>query len=260
MWTMLRVAASGIAAQQYVVDVAANNLANVQTAGFKALRANPVDVAPAAALVGVPGESGGLTPTDREVGQGVLPGGTLGNFGQGSPFNTGQALDVAIAGPGFIPVVTRDGGEAFTRDGALKLDGDGRIVTASGALLTPEVTLPPGAAEPLIAADGTVTARVGRNERQVIGRIQLVRFANAEGLERVGSNLYRATATAGDAITGAPGTSGMGSLITGSLEASNVDEVQEFVRILQSQRAYQANLRALRTADELLQEANNLRR
>jgi len=259
MWTMLRVSSSGAQAQQRALDVAANNLANAQTTGFKSQRADIVDLPPAEGIFTVAGLRGGVTLELGQVGQGAALAATRPDYTPGPVLQTGRALDVAITGDGFIPVTTADGLLAYTRDGSLRFDGVGRLATASGALVVPGAQLPPGAADVAIDSKGLITARVG-NARQEVGSLQLVRFVSADGLISLGENLLGATVAAGDPIVGTPGTNGIGTLVPASLEGSNVDMANELVRVLQAQRAYQANLRALRTIDEMIQEANNMRR
>ena len=259
MWSMFRVATSGAHAQQRALDVAANNLANAQTTGFKSQRADLADLPPAEAVFTVAGLQGGVDLDLGQVGQGAALAATRSDFALGSAQQTGRPLDISIAGDGFIPVLTADGLAAYTRDGSLRIDGQGRLTTSSGALVAPGFQLPPGAADPTIDAAGRITARVG-DTRQEIGALQLVRFVNSDGLVPLGGNLLGASLAAGDPIAGAPGTEGLGGLVPASLEGSNVDTANELVRVLQAQRAYQANLRALHTIDEMMQEANDMRR
>jgi len=255
---MMRVATSGAQAQQRALDVAANNLANAQTTGFKGQRADIVDLPPAEGTFTVAGLEGGVTLALGEVGQGAALAGTRADYTPGPALSTGRPLDVAITGEGYIPVVTTDGLAAYTRDGSLRFDGQGRL-TAAGALVAPGFQLPQGAADATIDDRGTITARVG-NARQEIGNLQLVRFVNSDGLVPLGNNLVGASVAAGDPISGRPGTEGLGELAPASLEGSNVDTSNELIRVLQAQRAYQANLRALHTIDEMIQDANNMRR
>ncbi len=260
MWSTFRVAASGLQAQQRALEVTGNNLANLNTIGYKSRRADIVDVPPDATTFALPGEAGGLSMGRRDVGQGVTLGGVVATLTPGQAQATGRGLDVAIAGEGLLAVSLPDGQMAYTRAGALTLDGEGRLVTASGALVAGGITVPEGARDVAIEADGRVTAAVGAGERQVLGQLELVRFTNPDGLAAIGGNLLIATDAAGAAQTGAPGTSGLGALLPGSLEASNVDPAREVVRMLQAQRAYAVNLRALKTVDEMLQEANDMQR
>lgn len=259
MWSMFRVATSGAHAQQRALDVAANNLANAQTTGFKAQRADIADLPPGEAIFTVAGLEGGVVLDLGQVGQGAALAATRPDHTAGPALQTGRPLDVAITGDGFIPVVTPDGLAAYTRDGSLRFDGQGRLATASRALVAPGFQLPPGASDVAIDVNGRITARVG-DGLQDMGTIQLVRFVNTDGLVPLGGNLMGASLAAGDPIVGRPGTEGLGALAPASLEGSNVDTANELIRVLEAQRAYQANLRALRTIDEMIQEANNMRR
>lgn len=260
MWTMLRVAASGMQAQQTALDTAAHNMANVQTPGFKVRRAAIVDLPPSDETLAVRDASGATATETRSIGQGVTVGAVLGSFTPGALLPTGRPLDVAITGDGFFQVTLPDGRLAYTRDGALQLDGEGRLLTANGLPLSPPITLPAGAQRVVIASDGRVVVEDSNGGRQEVGQLTLARFVNPEGLESLGESLFVATPASGEPIVGVPGQDGLGSLAAGSLEASNVDVSEEMVRVLQAQRAYQVNLRALQTVDEMLQQANNLRR
>lgn len=260
MWTSLRVAATGMQAHQRALDVAANNLANLQTTGYKSRRANLVDQPPEEVAFGVPGDPTGVTLDRREVGQGARIDGIVANLSAGPIQPTGRSLDLAIAGEGYLAVIAPNGEMAYTRDGSLQIDSAGRLVTGSGALVAPGITVPADAAEVAIAQDGTVLAELIGGGSEELGALQLVRFANPDGLEAVGQNLLVATATSGPATAGVPGQDGFGPLLSGSLEGSNVDTGDEMLRMMHAQRAYQLNVRALKTVDEMLQGANNLRR
>ena len=259
MWSMFRVATSGAHAQQRALDVAANNLANAQTTGFKSQRADIVDLPPEDAVFTLAGVDGGVTLDLGQIGQGAAIAATTADYRPGPAVQTGRPLDVAITGEGYIPVLTSDGLAAYTRDGSLRVDAQGRLATGSGDLVAPGFQLPAGATDVAIDGGGRITARVG-DARQDVGVLQLVRFVNSDGLVPLGGNLVGASLAAGDPIVGTPGTDGLGTLAPASLEGSNVDTAEELVRVLQAQRAYQANLRALRTIDEMAQEANDLRR
>ena len=256
MWSMFRVAASGLQAQQRALDVTGNNLANLQTVGYKSRRADVSDTQPGETTFSLPGQG----MTRRELGQGVTLGGVVANLAPGPVQATGRGLDVAIAGDGLLAVNLPDGRTAYSRAGALSVDAQGQLVTSAGAVVAGGITVPPGARDVSIEADGRVMAGTSPADRQVIGQLQLVRFTNPEGLADVGGNLLVATDAAGAPQTGAPGSDGLGVLVPGSLEGSNVDPAREIVRVLQAQRAYAVNLRALRTVDEMLQEANNMQK
>lgn len=258
MWNAIRAATAGLQAQQYALDVAANNLANAQTTGFKRQRVDPVDLPPAPSPFGAPGGDGTVVIAPYELGQGSAPGAVVTHLGQGPLVATGRPLDIAIAGEGLLTVTLPDGQTAYTRDGALHLDGAGRLTTAAGALVAPPITVPAGARAVTIARDGRVLADLGTGEPQTVGQLQLVRFANPDGLQRVGQNLFVATAAAGPTTSGAPGSAGFGALVAGSLEGSNVEVGEDLVRVIQAQRAYQVNSRVLRMLDEMLQATTSL--
>ncbi len=259
MWTSLKVAASGMQAQQRALEVASNNLANLQTDGFKARRPNLADQPPVEVTVGVVDDQGNVTLETYETGQGARLAGVVTNLAQGALRITDRPLDVAIAGEGFLEVTTPDGRTAYTRDGALQVDATGQLTTAGGAPVRTDAIVPAGATQLSIARDGTIRAQV-EGESRVLGSLSLVRFSNPEGLEAIGGALLAATANSGDRIVGAPESDGLGALVSGSLESSNVDTGEEYIRVMNAQRAYQLNARALRTVDEMLQGANNLRR
>jgi flagellar basal-body rod protein FlgG len=259
MWSAIRVVTSGTQAQERVIEVTGNNLANLQTPGFKARRVSLVDLPPGTSVFTAPASGGGATLVSEGVGQGVSVGAVLAAPSQGRLEPTGEPLDVAIDGEGFFQVQLADGRLAYTRAGALRLDNQRRLVTPAGARVAPEITLPADATSVSIAADGAVTAHLSPGSSRVLGQIQLTRFNNPDALLGLGDNLFVATDAAGAAMTGAPGSGGLGTVHQGKLEASNVDMAEEFIRIIEAQRAYQINLRALRVIDEMLQEANDLR-
>lgn len=260
MWSTFRVAAAGAQAQQRALDVAANNLANAKTPGFKSFRASLADVAPTSELFVVTDPETGQSIEDREVGGGVVVAGLLPSFTPGATERTGRTLDLAIAGDGYFQVALPDGRRAFTRAGGLQLDGQGHLLAAGDYLLDPPLTVPGGAHELSISTDGRVVGRFGDGQEQELGRLTLARFTNPDGLERIGQDLLLETAAAGPPLTGAPGSNGLGTVQSGSLEGSNVSVAEEYVRVMQAQRAYQVNLRQLRTIDEMIQAAYNLQR
>jgi flagellar basal-body rod protein FlgG len=260
MWTSLRIATLGVLAQQQTLDVASNNIANADTVGFKRQRAEVAVVPPDDTALDI-GDGAGRDVDGQRVdgGRAVLDG-IVTTTHSGPALLTGNPMDFMIGGEGFIEVRVGDGQSRYTREGTLRLNADGALVTASGAFVQPPLTIAGSARELFLIPDGTIMGKLGANEAEVLGRIQLSRFVNPEGLERAGDNLLAATAASGPPITGTPGQAGLGTLIPGSVEASNVDVADELVRVLQAQRAYQVNLRALRTADEMIQVANDLRR
>jgi flagellar basal-body rod protein FlgG len=259
MWSALRIATNGALAQQRALDVASDNLSKLQIPGSKGQRANFLEIAPDLRYFGVEDGQGQVALEAREVGKGVQMGSSLYDLSAGAFQATQNDMDVAIDGDGLLEVVLPDGSAAYTRTGTLQIDGQGRLMTSSGALLSPGVTLPPGASGMKIDPDGSVFAIVD-GERVEAGAIQLVRFENPEGLSAAGDNLLVPTAASGAAIPGVPGEPGVGTVVQGMLESSNIDPRTEYLRVIQAQRAYGLNVRALKTVDEMLQDATNLRR
>jgi flagellar basal-body rod protein FlgG len=258
----LKTAATGMHAQQLNVDNIANNLANINTTGYKRSKVEFQDLFyQATRNPGAIARQGVETPTSLEVGYGAVPVATPRIFSQGEVTPTSNPLDVAINGDGFLRVVLGDGTYAYTRDGALKLSGDGRLVTTDGEMIDPEISIPEGATEIMIARDGTVGVRVGNEtEAQEVGRMELVRFMNPAGLKAMGRNLLVATPAAGDPISGTPGLEGTGEIYQGYLETSNVEIVEEMVAMIVAQRAYEINSKAIKTSDEMLAIVNNIAR
>lgn len=261
MMRALTTAASGMEAQQTRLDVTSNNIANVATPGFKRVRAQFADV-----LVDVERTAGSATsadtdtPVGTEIGMGARVIGTSRLHSVGDIKQTDNRLDVAIQGPGYFPVRAANGETTYTRDGELKLDAEGRLVTTRGEPLICDVSIPSDATQITIAADGTVTALVtGEITPVEAGRIEVSSFANPAGLTALGGNLYRETSASGQAVTGAPGENNTGNLAQGMLELSNVKIVEEMVDLIAGQRAYEVNSRVIKAADEMLQQAVNLR-
>ncbi len=262
MMRSLYTAATGMQAQQLNMDVIANNLANVNTVGFKKSRADFQDLLyqemrPAGAAVA----QGATSPTGLEVGLGVKPGSTETMFDQGTLQNTGNNLDVAIEGDGFYKVLLPDGTNGYTRDGAFKRDVQGKLVNSDGFAIQPEITVPADATSIAIGKDGSVNiTRGGSNTPEQIGKITLTRFSNPAGLLHLGGNNFQETPASGSPTDGTPGQAGFGQLAQGTLEMSNVQIVQEMVNMITAQRAYEVNSKAIQTSDEMLQTANQLRR
>ena len=258
LWT----AASGMIAQQFNIDTIANNLANVNTVGFKRSRVDFQDLLyQTIRYAGSPVTAGAQIPTGIQVGHGVRPVSTERIFTTGTFKQTDNPLDLLIEGEGFFQILLPDGTTAYTRDGAFKVDGQGRLVTSDGFTLQREITIPPDAVSINVGTDGTVTVVVsGSNQPQTLGQIQLARFINPAGLRSLGRNLFAATAASGEAMVGTPGLDGLGNIAQGYLEMSNVQVVEELVNMILAQRAYESNSRAIQAADEMLQTANNLRR
>ncbi|MFN0073199.1 MAG: flagellar hook-basal body protein [Chloroflexota bacterium] len=260
MWTSLRIASLGVQAQQRVIDVSSNNIAHANTLGFKKQRAELADVAPTNTAFGLGTEPGPLVLGQAADGGGAVMSSVLTSFQLGLATPTEQPLDVMINGVGFIPVTTKSGVPAFTRNGAFRLDANRRLSTSDGSVITPAINVPATAKSLGIGPDGSITAILTGDIPEAIGQLQLTRFSNPDGLARIGGELFVATEASGGTITGAPGQNGLGSLLPGTLEASNVDISEELLRVIQAQRAYQMNLRSLKSADEMLQTASNLQR
>jgi len=253
-------AATGMTAQQMVVDVIANNLANINTVGFKRSQVDFQDlVYVKMAQAGRETASGVEAPTGFEIGSGVRPAATTKVFTPGEMENTERQLDIAIQGDGFLQVTVPGGEVRYTRDGALHLNANGDLVTASGYSLEPAISIPSDARAISIGSDGTVSVFTGSSTTPtVVGTITLVRFANPEGLHAEGQNLLAETPASGSPETGTAGQAGFGLIQQGFLERSNVQMVKELVNLITAQRAYEINSRAIRAGDEMLTTANRL--
>ncbi|MEZ4588844.1 MAG: flagellar basal-body rod protein FlgG [Gemmatimonadales bacterium] len=257
----LRTSASGMIAQQRMIDVIANNLANVNTTGFKRSRAAFQDVL----YETIQGEAvvnyqSNESVAPLQVGKGVRIAGVTRFHQQGTIQQTDRPYDLAIEGDGFFQVQHPDGSLVYTRDGSFTLSSTGSLVTSSGYLVQPGVTVPPDAVEIAISPNGIVSTRSGDPDAQPIeiGRLELVRFTNPTGLEAIGENLYRATLAAGDPINGQPQEAGFGRIVQGGLEGSNVEIVVEMTDMIAAQRAYEINAKAIRTTDEMMQATGDL--
>lgn len=256
LWT----SASGMEAQQMNLDVIANNLANVNTSGFKKSSIQFQEMmydtnrAPGASTT-----DSSTTPTGAQVGYGSKPVATERNFSQGNLQQTGNTYDVGIQGQGFYKVTMPDGTNAYTRDGAFIVNADGQLVTNQGYQVTGVGQIDPKATNVAIASDGTISATIN-NAAVKISPITISTFANPQGLNSLGSNLFAETAASGNAVDGqTPGTNGLGTLAQGYVETSNVQVVEEMVQMIQAQRAYEINSKAIQTSDQMMQMANNLR-
>jgi flagellar basal-body rod protein FlgG len=257
----LYTAATGMDAQQLKMDVISNNLANASTTGFKKVRAEFEDLL-AETLRGAaaPDPRGGGAPAPLQVGLGVRTGATSRSFGQGELVGTQGPLDLAIEGDGFFRVVRPDGTLAYTRAGNFRVDAAGRLVTARGELVDPELTIPAETTAITIRPDGLVSARVaGRDQPEELGQLELVRFPNPGGLEAIGGNLLAATPGSGEPVSTRPGEQGAGSLAQGYLEGANVKAVEEMIEMISTQRAYELNSKVIQTADQMLQRLTSLR-
>ncbi|MGL2483684.1 flagellar basal-body rod protein FlgG [Helicobacter pylori] len=255
-------ATSGMLAQQTHIDTTSNNIANVNTTGFKKSRADFNDLFyQAMQYAGTNTSNTTLSPDGMEVGLGVRPSAITKMFSQGSPKETENNLDVAITGKGFFQVQLPDGTTAYTRSGNFKLDEQGNLVTSEGYLLIPQITLPEDTTQVNIGVDGTVSVTQGlQTTSNVIGQIILANFVNPAGLHSMGDNLFSITNASGDAIVGNPDSQGLGKLRQGFLELSNVRLVEEMTDLITAQRAYEANSKSIQTADAMLQTVNSLKR
>jgi len=254
----LYTAATGMNAQQLNIDVVANNLANVQTTGFKKSRADFEDLLyQTLRAPGSPSSNTTQSPTGIQIGLGTKPAAVQRIFTQGDYTQTGAPFDVAIEGDGLLQVTLPDGSLAYTRAGALKVDNQGRLVTSDGAPLEPGITIPDGAIDVTIAQDGTVSAKLpGATSATQLGQMQLARFQNEPGLSALGKNLFQETDGSGPAQLGVPGQDNRGTLLQGFLESSNVSVVEELIGLITSQRAYEVTSKAITTADEMLKVTN----
>jgi flagellar basal-body rod protein FlgG len=254
MW----VAKTGLDAQQTRMNVISNNLANVNTTGFKRDRAVFEDM-----LYQNVRQAGGQTdansqaPTGLMLGTGVRVVATEKIHAQGNMVTTQNPLDLAITGGGFFQIAQADGTLAYTRDGGFKLSNTGQLVTSSGALLQPAITVPQNASALTVGRDGTVSVELNGGGNQVLGQIQIARFVNPSGLQSLGQNLLRQTPASGAPQVLVPGQGGAGSILQGAMEASNVNVVEEMVSMIETQRAYEINSKAISAVDGMLKYINN---
>ena len=257
-----RIAATGMGSQQINLDVIANNLANVNTVGFKKTRADFEELLyQEVRLPGAASSPSTQLPTGMQMGLGVRPVATQKIFTVGNLEQTGNPMDLAVEGIGFFKVLLPNGETAYTRSGSFKVDSEGRLVTPSGYPMDPELTIPEDARAVTISSDGIVSVTEGdSNEPTEIGSIELARFVNPGGLRPMGQNLFLETSASGDEISGIPGEDGLGFLAQGFREMSNVNVVEEMVKMIITQRAYEMNSKAVQTADEMMQMVNNLKR
>ena len=251
-------AATGMHAQQTMVDAIANNLANINTNGYKRSNVNFQDLLYLKIReAGSEVASGVTAPSGLEIGSGVRLASTNKIFTVGELQSTDNDMDIAIQGDGFIQVTLESGENRYTRDGALQLDNNGQIVTAAGFVVSPGITIPTEATTIDIARDGTVSVQMPSGS-QVAGTIELYRFQNSAGLSSDGGNLYRETEASGTATSGTPGENGYGSILSKYLEKSNVKMVSELVSLIQAQRGYEINSRCIRVGDNMLRQLNQL--
>lgn len=261
MLRALRTAALGMAAQQLNVDTIANNLANVNTTGFKKSSIEFQDLLYETIQSGHATRDGVEKPAELQVGHGNRPVSTFKTFSQGSVQETGNPLDMSIQGKGLFQVQRIDGSYGYTRDGAMRVDSAGNLVTSSGLRLLPEISIPEGVSAINIGQDGVISVILqGQPEPENVGQLELVSFMNPAGLRSIGGNLYEQTEASGSPSYGLPGDDGFGTVLQGYLEKSNVDIVQEMISLIVSQRAYEINSKAVKTSDELLAMTNNIKR
>jgi flagellar basal-body rod protein FlgG len=254
-------AATGMAGQQMLVDVIANNLANINTTGFKRSQVNFQDLLyikmsqPGAEIA-----SGVNSPTGMEIGSGVRAASTSKVFTVGELENTGRPLDIAIAGDGFLQVTLPSGQTRYTRDGSLQVNATGQLVTGTGYTIEPAISFPSTFTNVDIGKDGTISVTGEDGKSTTVGTLQLVRFQNQAGLSNEGDNLYSETDASGTAVTGAAGQNGLGYIQSSMLEKSNVQMITELVSLITAERAYDINSRAIKAGDEMLRTATTLGR
>ncbi|ODS30470.1 MAG: flagellar distal rod protein [Candidatus Scalindua rubra] len=259
MMKALYTSATGMKAHQFLLDVISNNLANVNTTGFKRVQANFQDLlydkfVPA----GSESNQGIETPTGLQVGSGVRVVATNKVFTQGVPENTGRTLDMAIQGKGFFQITHPDGTVVYTRDGTFHLNSTGELVNSEGLKLEPTVSITGDVVGINIGSDGTVSTQNSDGSSQALSAITLATFPNPAGLESMGKNLFRETTASGTPTTETPGQNGIGEIMQGFRESSNVEVVTELVNLIVAQRAYETSSRAIRASDDMLQATSRM--
>ena len=256
----LWISKTGLDAQQTQLDVIANNLANVSTNGFKRSRGVFEDLLyQTLRPAGAQSSQQTQVPTGLQIGTGARPVTTARIHTQGNLQQTGNALALAINGPGFFQILQPDGTTAYTRDGSFHVDSNGQVVNSNGFALQPAITIPQNALQITIGQDGTVSVLVpGQATPSQVGTIQLANFINPAGLHSLGQNLYLETAASGTPSTNTPGTNGIGALSQGYVETSNVNVVEELVNMIATQRAYELNSKAIQTSDQMLARLTQL--
>lgn len=258
LWT----AATGMHCQQMNTDVIANNLSNVNTNGFKRSRSDFQDLLyQTLRMAGTASSSGTEVPTGIQIGHGARTVSVQKIMQQGDFMQTLNELDLTIEGRGLFQILKPDGETAYTRAGSFKLDSDGRLCNSDGYPLEPEITIPEDTINISIGPDGTVSAlQAGEAEASEVGNIELAMFPNESGMSSMGRSMFLETQSSGAPITGTPGEDGMGTIGQGFLEMSNVSVVEEMVNLIVSQRAYEINSKVIQTSDEMLQNANHIKR
>ncbi len=256
------IAATGMEAQRLNIDVISNNLANVNTNGFKKSRADFQELMyQGIKSPGASSAEGAELPTGIQLGLGVKTAAVQKLFKQGDFANTDNPFDMVIEGDGFFQIAMPDGNTGYTRSGAFKVNSDGDLVNSDGYALEPAITLPADTTDVTIGSDGTVSVlQAGSAEPTEIGTVELAQFLNPGGLLPIGKNLFLPSGSSGDATTGNPGSDGLGSINQGFLELSNVNVVEEMVNMIVSQRAYELNSKVVQTSDDMLRMANTLKR
>ncbi len=254
----LMIAKTGLDAIQNRMSVISNNLANANTTGFKQDRVVFEDMLyQTIRQPGAQSSSGTQLPSGLMIGTGVRTVATEKIHTQGNIVQTENALDMAIQGRGFFQILMPDGALSYTRDGTFQIDSTGQMVMSNGYPLEPAITIPQDALSVTIASDGTVSVlQSGQVSPTTVGNVQLADFVNPTGLQPIGENLYKETGASGSAITGTPGLTGLGSVVAGALETSNVNVVTELINMIETQRAYEMNSKAISTADQMLQYAS----
>lgn len=258
----LKIAATGMSAQQLRVETISNNLANMNTTGYNARRAEFADLhyQQIARAGTVSAADGSVLPTGIQLGLGVRPAAITVHLAQGALSATGNDLDVAIEGRGYLEVATPSGRSAYTRDGSLKRSAEGVIVTSDGHAVEPEIVIPPEALSISINADGEVFAYFSETaEGQLLGQFNLAGFANAKGLEALGDNLFAETEASGPPLLSAPGQDGLGTLRQGYLESSSVDAVREVTELIEAQRGYEMNAKVISAVDQMMGATTQVR-
>jgi len=258
----LKIAATGMAAQQMRVETISNNLANMNTTGYNARRAEFADLhyQQFARAGAINASDGTVLPTGVQLGLGVRPAAVSIHLSQGGLSATGADLDVAIDGRGYLEITLPSGQSAYTRDGSLKRTGEGTIVTSDGYPVSPDITIPNDARSVSINNDGEIYVYFADNaEAQLIGQLSLTGFTNAKGLEALGSNLFVETEASGPPLTGNPGENGLGTLRQGYLEDSSVDAVREVTQLIEAQRGYEMNAKVISAADQMMGATTQVR-
>lgn len=253
-------AASGMHAQELNMDVIANNIANINTAGFKRRRAQFQDLLyQNVRTAGMASSSNTEFPVGLQLGLGTRPVATETVFSQGNYVQTNNPLDIVVQGAGFFQIRQTTGEIAYTRSGTFHLDREGNLVTVDGDPVEPQITIPSDAISVQVGADGTVSVlQAGQQNAQQVGSFELANFINPAGLNSVGRNLFTVTTASGDPITAQPGEEGIGTLTQGYLEHSNVDIVEEMINMIVSQRTYESTSKVVTTSDEMYKQANNV--